>query len=127
MRQGGLNLQGRRWALLLRSGARCGDWGSLRGLGCIAGAVDVVEVVVGGEGEVLSTGPGACVICMLPWALVQQNSCQAGVVHICAESGGGRPSSQSTSASDRAPVGEGEAVAVGLVEDDGEEVQGLVS
>ena len=107
MRQGGLNLQGRRWALLLRSGARCGDWGSLRGLGCIAGAVDVVEVVVGGEGEVLSTGPGACVICMLPWALVQQNSCQAGVVHICAESGGGRPSSQSTSASDRAPVGEG--------------------
>ena len=22
-----------RWALLLRSGARCGDWGSLRGLG----------------------------------------------------------------------------------------------
>ena len=42
--------------------------------GCIAGAVDVVEVVVGGEGEVLSTGPGACVICMLPWALVQQNS-----------------------------------------------------
>ena len=90
MRQGGLNLQGRRWALLLRSGARCGDWGSLRGLGCIAGAVDVVEVVVGGEGEVLSTGPGACVICMLPWALVQQNSCQAGVVHICAEWGGGR-------------------------------------
>ena len=70
MRQGGLNLQGRRWALLLRSGARCGDWGSLRGLGCIAGAVDVVEVVVEGEweGEVLSTGPGACVICMLPWA-----------------------------------------------------------
>ena len=67
------------------------------------------------------------IICMLPWALVQQNSCQAGVVHICAESGGGRPSSQSTSASDRAPVGEGEAVAVGLVEDDGEEVQGLVS
>ena len=41
--------------------------------------------------------------------------------------GGGRPSSQSTSASDRAPVGEGEAVAVDLVEDDGEEVQGLVS
>ena len=43
MRQGGLNLQGRRWALLLRSGgplapagARCRDWGSLRGLGCIA-------------------------------------------------------------------------------------------
>ena len=108
-------------------------WGSLRGLGCIAGAVGGVEVVVGGEGEVLSTGPGACVICMLrlgPWALaVQQNSCQAGVVHICAESGGGRPSSQSTSASDRAPVGEGEAVAVDLVEDDGdgEEVQGLVS
>ena len=91
MRQGGLNLQGRCWALLLRSGARCGDWGSLRGLGCIAGAVDVVEVVVEGEGEgeVLSTGPGACVICMLPWALVQQNSCQAGVVHICAERGGG--------------------------------------
>ena len=50
----------------------------------------VVEVVVGGEGEVLSTGPGACVICMLPWALVQQNSCQAGVVHgVCAEQGGG--------------------------------------
>ena len=70
-------------------------WGSLRGLGCIAGAVGGVEVVVGGEGEVLSTGPGACVICMLPWALVQQNSCQAGVVHICAEWGGGRPSSQS--------------------------------
>ena len=64
-------------------------WGSLRGLGCIAGAVGGVEVVVGGEGEVLSTGPGACVICMLPWALVQQNSCQAGVVHICAEWGGG--------------------------------------
>ena len=82
-------------------GAVAAFWGSLRGLGliagtgCIAGAVDVVEVVVGGEGEVLSTGPGACVICMLPWALVQQNSCQAGVVHICAEWGGGRPSSQS--------------------------------
>ena len=30
-------------------------------------------------------------------------------------------------ANDRAPVGEGEAVAVDLVEDDGEEVQGLVS
>ena len=70
-------------------------WGSLRGLGCIAGAVGGVEVVVGGEGEVLPTGPGACVICMLPWALVQQSSCQAGVVHICAEWGGGRPSSQS--------------------------------
>ena len=76
-------------------GAVAAFWGSLRGLGliagtgCIAGAVDVVEVVVGGEGEVLSTGPGACVICMLPWALVQQNSCQAGVVHICAEWGGG--------------------------------------
>ena len=44
-------------------------WGSLRGLGCIAGAVGGVgvEVVVGGEGEVLSTGPGAVVcICMLP-------------------------------------------------------------
>ena len=76
-------------------GAVAAFWGSLRGLGCIAGAVDVVEVVVGGEGEVLSTGPGACVICMLPWALVQQSSCQAGVVHICAEWGGGRPSSQS--------------------------------
>ena len=64
-------------------------WGSLRGLGCIAGAVGGVEVVVGGEGGVLSTGPGACVICMLPWALVQQNSCQVGVVHVCAERGGG--------------------------------------
>ena len=125
MRQGGLNLQGRRWALLLRSGARCGDWGSLRGLGCIAGAVDVVEVVVGGEGEVLSTGPGACVICMLPWALVQQNSCQAGVVHICAEWGVG--GARVRRANDRAPVGEGEAVAVDLVEGDGEEVLGLVS
>ena len=41
-------------------------WGSLRGLGCIAGAVGRVEVVVGGEGEVLSTGPGAVYICMLP-------------------------------------------------------------
>ena len=41
-------------------------WGSLRGLGCIAGAVGGVEVVVGGEGEVLSTGPGAVCICMLP-------------------------------------------------------------
>ena len=41
-------------------------WGSLRGLGCIAGAVGGVEVVVGGEGEVLSTGPGAVYICMLP-------------------------------------------------------------
>ena len=38
-------------------------WGSLRGLGCIAGAVGGVEVVVGGEGEVLSTGPGA--VCSL--------------------------------------------------------------
>ena len=71
-------------------------WGSLRGLGCIAGAVGGVEVVVGGEGEVLSTGPGACVICMLPWALVQQNSCQAGVVHICAERGGGHQQYPST-------------------------------
>ena len=82
-------------------GAVAAFWGSLRGLGliagtgCIAGAVDVVEVVVGGEGEVLSTGPGACVICMLPWALVQQSPCQAGEVRICAERGGGRPSSQS--------------------------------
>ena len=71
----------------------------------------MVEVVVGGEGEVLSTGPGACVICMLPWALVQQNSCQAGVVHICAEWGGG---ARVRRANDRAPVGEGEAVAVDL-------------
>ena len=37
-------------------------WGSLRGLGCIAGAVGGVEVVVGGEGEVLSTGPGRCCV-----------------------------------------------------------------
>ena len=73
-------------------GAVAAFWGSLRGLGlslrglgCIAGAVGGVEVVVGGEGEVLSTGPGACVICMLPWALVQQNSYLAGVVHIYAE------------------------------------------
>ena len=34
---GGLNLQGRCWALLLRSGARCGDWGSLRGRGALQG------------------------------------------------------------------------------------------
>ena len=63
-------------------GAVAAFWGSLRGLGliagtgCVAGADGVVEVVVGGEGEqVLPTGPGACVICMLPWALAGAWAC----------------------------------------------------
>ena len=39
-------------------------------------------------GGALSLLPGALVICMLPRALVQQNSGQAGVAHVCAERGG---------------------------------------
>ena len=85
-----------------RASRQGGLWGwQWVGAAVVAEVGEEVEAVVArewkqglagavGKGEVLSTGPGAVVICMLPWALVQQSSYQAGVVRICAERGGGQ-------------------------------------